>query len=195
MEFNEKLQQLRKRKNLTQEELAKLLFVSRTAVSKWESGRGYPSIDSLKAVSKLFAVSIDELLSGDELISLAESDSREKTRGLLKLVFGILDCMTALMFFLPLFGQKNAAVIQSVSLLTLTSVTNYMRAAYICLTILPTAFGVIELVFCNRKGGAEVSLGLSIVGTMIFMLSRQPYAGVLFLSCLVLKGILLIKQQ
>ena len=48
MEFNEKLQELRKSKGLTQEELAKELYVSRTAISKWESGRGYPNIDSLK---------------------------------------------------------------------------------------------------------------------------------------------------
>ena len=51
MEFNEKLQELRKNKNLTQEQLAEMLFVSRTAISKWESGRGYPSIDSLKEIS------------------------------------------------------------------------------------------------------------------------------------------------
>ena len=71
MEFNEKLQNLRKAKGLTQEELAELLFVSRTAVSKWESGRGYPSIDSLKDISKFFHVSIDDLLSGEKLLSLA----------------------------------------------------------------------------------------------------------------------------
>ena len=46
MEFNEKLLELRKQKGLTQEELAEVLFVSRTAISKWESGRGYPNIDS-----------------------------------------------------------------------------------------------------------------------------------------------------
>ena len=51
MEFNEKLQELRKNKNLTQEQLAEMSFVSRTAISKWESGRGYPSIDSLKEMS------------------------------------------------------------------------------------------------------------------------------------------------
>ena len=51
MEFNEKLQELRKNKKLTQEQLAEMLFVSRTAISKWESGRGYPSIDSLKEIS------------------------------------------------------------------------------------------------------------------------------------------------
>ena len=51
MEFCEKLQELRKNHRLTQEELAEQLYVSRTAISKWESGRGYPSIDSLKAIA------------------------------------------------------------------------------------------------------------------------------------------------
>lgn len=57
MEFNEKLQELRKQKGLTQEQLAEVLYVSRTAISKWESGRGYPSIDSLKEISKEFMFS------------------------------------------------------------------------------------------------------------------------------------------
>ena len=76
MEFNVKLQELRKQKGLTQEELAEVLFVSRTAISKWESGRGYPNIDSLKAISKFFGVTIDELLSGDELLTIAEEDTK-----------------------------------------------------------------------------------------------------------------------
>ena len=59
MEFNEKLQQLRKQKEITQEELAVAIYVSRTAISKWESGRGYPSIDSLKAIAKYFNITID----------------------------------------------------------------------------------------------------------------------------------------
>ena len=72
MEFNEKLQELRKNRGLTQEELAKELFVSRTAVSKWESGRGYPSIDSLKEISKFFSVTIDELICSREFMTAAE---------------------------------------------------------------------------------------------------------------------------
>ena len=70
MEFHEKLQELRKQKKLTQEDLAASLFVSRTAVSKWESGRGYPNIDSLKAIANFYSVTIDELLSDDELCSV-----------------------------------------------------------------------------------------------------------------------------
>lgn len=71
MEFNEKLKELRKQKDLTQEELAEALFVSRTAISKWESGRGYPSLDSLKEIAKFFELTVDELLSGEELLTLA----------------------------------------------------------------------------------------------------------------------------
>lgn len=46
-------------------------YVSRTAMSKWESGRGYPSIDSLREVSRFFSVTIDELISPDEVVSAA----------------------------------------------------------------------------------------------------------------------------
>ena len=78
MEFSEKLQKLRKSRNLTQEQLAEQLFVSRTAISKWESDRGYPNIDSLKAISEFFSVSIDELLSREELIEVCEKTNDHK---------------------------------------------------------------------------------------------------------------------
>ena len=71
MEFNEKLQALRKQKGLTQEELAEALYVSRTAISKWESGRGYPNIESLKAIAGYFGITLDSLLSANEALELA----------------------------------------------------------------------------------------------------------------------------
>ena len=91
MEFHEKLQELRKKRGMTQEELAEALYVSRTAISKWESGRGYPSIDSLKEISSLFSISIDELLSGDKLLSLAERENKSNMKSLCDLLFGIVD--------------------------------------------------------------------------------------------------------
>ena len=83
MELSEKLQELRKEKGLTQEELAEALFVSRTAISKWESGRGVPNIESLKAISKFFSVSIDELLSGEEILKIADEDNKQKEKDLM----------------------------------------------------------------------------------------------------------------
>ena len=80
MEFNEKLQELRKSKSLTQAELAEALFVSRTAISKWEQGGGYPDIDSLKEISRFFSVSIDDLICSEEIISAAADESTEDTK-------------------------------------------------------------------------------------------------------------------
>lgn len=62
MEFNVKLVQLRDKSNLTQEELAEKLGVSRAAIAKWESGGGIPNIQNIIAISELFDVSIDYLL-------------------------------------------------------------------------------------------------------------------------------------
>ena len=83
MEFNEKLQELRKSKGLTQEELAEKLYVSRTAVSKWESGRGYPNIESLKEISLFFSVSIDELLSTEKLLFIAEKENKSNIKNIM----------------------------------------------------------------------------------------------------------------
>ena len=78
MELHQKLQELRKQKGITQEELAKRLFVSRTAVSKWESGRGYPGIESLKAIAKFYSITVDQLLSADEVLTIAEEDGKQR---------------------------------------------------------------------------------------------------------------------
>jgi transcriptional regulator with XRE-family HTH domain len=96
MEFNEKLQELRKQKELTQEELAEQLYVSRTAISKWESGRGYPSIDSLKAIARCFSVTVDELLSSDEILTIAEENQKQTEKHFRDLAFGLLDLCLSL---------------------------------------------------------------------------------------------------
>ena len=83
MELNEKLQMLRKQKGITQEELAAALFVSRTAVSKWEAGRGYPSIASLQVIAKYFGTTVDDLLSTGEVLAIAEADTRQRKTRLL----------------------------------------------------------------------------------------------------------------
>ena len=67
MTFGQKLKKLRTENNLTQEELAEALFVTRTAVSKWETDKGYPGIDSLKIISQYFHVGIDDLISDSDV--------------------------------------------------------------------------------------------------------------------------------
>ena len=201
MEFNEKLQELRKHKGLTQEELAELLFVSRTAVSKWESGRGYPNIDSIKAIARFFEVTIDELLSGDELLTIAEKDTEQKENHIRDLVFGLLDITVAVFFFLPLFGQKVNGIIQEVSLLSLTGIASYLRIAYFVVAIGIAVFGIITLalqkfqqLFWVRNKN-RISLILNAVGVTLFIISTQPYAAILLFVFLVIKGLMLIKSR
>lgn len=149
MEFNEKLQVLRKQKELTQEQLAEILFVSRTAVSKWESGRGLPSIESLKSIAKVFGITIDELLSADEIILAAEKEKHENAVCLRSVLYGLFDLMNLIVFFVPLFGDRNGAVVDTVSMFSLKSVENYTLTAYIIITGVCVLLGVTELVLQN----------------------------------------------
>lgn len=64
MGFSENLQILRKMQNMSQEQLAEKLEVSRQAVSKWESGSGYPETEKLITICEIFDCSIDEILKG-----------------------------------------------------------------------------------------------------------------------------------
>ena len=61
------IRRLRERKKLTQEELAERIFVSGKAVSKWETGQGFPDISLLEPLAKALDISVIELLSGDDI--------------------------------------------------------------------------------------------------------------------------------
>ena len=122
MEFSKKIQELRNKNKLTQEQFAEKLYVSRTAVSKWESGKGYPSIDSLKYISKIFNVSIDELLSNEEIIDIAKNENTSNIEKINNLVYGLLDIMIILFIFLPLYGQKIGEKFYTVSLISCTDI-------------------------------------------------------------------------
>ena len=191
MEFNEKLQALRKQKGLTQEELADALYVSRTAVSKWESGRVYPSIDTLKDISVFFNITIDELLSGDELLNIAEIDNKQKQNRFRDVVFGLLDVSAVLFFFVPFFAERGE-VIKSVNLLAL-SVSPYLKTAYFVLIIAVILLGVLTLIF----GGAFAkyknifSIILTSILLLLFILNLQPYAATLVFAFLLIKALIL----
>ena len=199
MEFNEKLQQLRKQSNLTQEQLAEQLYVSRTAVSKWESGKGYPNIESLKCISKVFSVSIDELLSGNELITLAESENRSNISKIYSLMYGILDLMAVVFIFLPFYGQQEGDFIRFVTLLAYSDTSEIIRTSYFVILILMGTLGFVELtiqVGINEKGlrvSKTCSIILQALAILIFIMTRQPYITAFIFMLLMIKVALLLK--
>ena len=190
MDFNEKLQALRKQRGLTQEELARYLFVSRAAVSKWESGRGYPGIDSLKAIASFFSITIDELLSGSETLAAAEESSH---RPFPSLLFGLLDLSSTLFFLLPLFGQRTDGILRSASLLSLSGTEPYLKTAYFAVIIGMIVSGALILVLrkCREifwiQNRGSLSMALNAAGALLFILSRQPYPAAILFFFLIFK--------
>lgn len=201
MEFSGKLRELRKRMGLTQEEVAERLCVSRTAISKWESGRGYPNLDSLVAIGKLYDISVDALLSNAELIDLATEDSKQKRMALRNLAYSLLDMLGVLLLFLPLFAQRVDTVIRSVPLLMLTNVSGYIAAAYYTFTLLITLWGIMMLVTQNAENARWVkvrtagSLFLTAGGTLLFIITSQPYAAAFLFAIFVVKVLLALKRK
>lgn len=201
MEFNEKLQELRKNKGLTQEELAEALYVSRTAVSKWESGRGYPNIDSLKEISKFFSVTIDDLLSSERIIHIAERENKSNIQNICDFLFGITDLLNILLIILPLYPKTINNHVYSVNLFLQSDLSSVSRAIYLSMFIVLILFGTVKIIVNQLKilKGRNVltntSVVLNIVVVLILSLARQAYAIVIAFLLLVIKSILVIKNR
>lgn len=71
-EFGEKLRKAREAKGMTQQSLAEKLYVTRQAVSRWECGDRFPDLITTKRISQILNVSVDELISDNEMKSVAE---------------------------------------------------------------------------------------------------------------------------
>ena len=198
MELGKKLQELRKSRGLTQEEFARAIYVSRTAVSKWESGRGYPSIDSLKAISAFFSVSVDDLISGDKLIDIAEKENKSNIRSVCGLLFGIADMMALTLVILPLYPNLIAGEIYAVDLFAYSQVSPPILYIHWVLFGLLFAAGCAKVAMAlmkNEKGTkaiAVVSIIVGIVTVFFLALTREPYATAMAFALLLIKGVMLL---
>lgn len=199
MEFNEKIKEIRSQNNLTQEQLAEKLYVSRTAISKWESGKGYPSIDSLKEISKIFNISIDELLSSEKLINIAEEENKTSKYKIYNLVYSLLDFMCILFIFLPFYGQKVDEVFYSVSLISYIDVSNLTKGIYFVILTLMVGMGILEIIFHfieNKKTTKilnVVSLIVHSIAILVFALSRQPYITAFMFMMIIIKVAIIMR--
>lgn len=137
MDISEKLLKLRKTKNLTQEELAEMLDVSRQSVSKWETGQCVPDADKLPALSDIFGVSVDFLLKPSELdiLTIKAESLENQQKNLEKEVFKkerrkrvILSCVSiymtafAVIFLLHFVTLKNQILWETFPGMTLPAV-------------------------------------------------------------------------
>lgn len=201
MEFNEKLKQLRNSRGLTQEELASALFVSRTAISKWESGRGNPSIDSLKEISSFFSITLDELLSGEKLLLIAEKENQVHLQNTYNLLMGVIDLCYLLLIVLPLYPKTMGLYIASVNLFEYVETSAFNQKIYWALFLLIMLNGITEIILTklNDKGMHSKIVGinmiLSILAVIFLALTGETYATALSFLLLVLKASLYMKGR
>ena len=125
MKFNEKLIELRKKQGLSQEELGNKLNVTRQTISKWELGQTTPEMDKLVEISKMFNISVDELINEttdttsktvrieDQPIKSEEDNKREKNMKMI--IIGILVIVVILIvgklaIALPIFNKVSKGI-------------------------------------------------------------------------------------
>lgn len=200
MEFHEKLQELRKNKGITQEELAENLYVSRTAISKWESGRGYPSIDSLKAISRYFSVTIDELICPEEIMIAAKEEKENTMRKYGVLICSLLDVFTVVLFAIPIYGNGTDAP-STVQLFLLTGIQKWIVWLFFILLFITVLNGICGAIISGldkpiwSKHRLITGVSLLVICSAVFIITRQPYAGIFCFAILVIKCVLIYKMR
>ena len=108
--FKDKLRQLRKDNNLTQEALANVICVSRSAINKWEQGNGIPSDVNLKSLCEHFNVTEEWLLDREDLKEYIKNDRKNNKLSLIISTVGIiLPILFILLTFLGFFSFKCSA--------------------------------------------------------------------------------------
>ena len=195
MDFGEKLKALRTERGLTQEQLAARLYVSRTAVSKWETGGGSPNLDSLQAVARLFDVSVDDLLSADDLIVLARDERRSTARSSGMLSFGLLDVLAVGVAFITLYGVDDGSFVRMANLADYGASVDFgasfavMAAAVVSLMFV----GAVEILLAaagSRRAARIVALvgfAVQALAVVLFASTMQPYATTLMFALLLAK--------
>lgn len=197
MELSEKIQKLRRDNNLTQEQFAEIIFVSRTAVSKWETGRGIPSIDSLQMIAKEFDVRLDYLLSTEEIAEMAKLETESRIKRFSDFVVAIANACALLALILPLYKIDADGIFYS------TYIGNIGGWQGIVLGIISpfiTLCGILQAVFlfCDKSKIEQAlrlcALAANVFAILLCILSLQPYPAIFYFVLFMAKGILMIKS-
>ncbi|WP_125763083.1 helix-turn-helix domain-containing protein [Companilactobacillus hulinensis] len=111
MQIGKQLQQQRKKHNMSQEDLAKKMHISRQSISKWENGTSLPTFANVVVIGELFDISLDELIKGDEaLMNKFEETTPKMNKAMEILLFGIGIAMVAFVFSSSIFNISESTL-------------------------------------------------------------------------------------
>ena len=170
MEIGNKINQLRKLSGMTQEQLAEKLSVSRQTISKWESGGTSPDLESVVKISRIFHVSLDDLLMEGEASVTAKNDEQITLEDLVKInlhnrkmtllfISGLIFIMVSILNFAYVIALQSTTLSTQYMLYRYIVTGQYENAPinYWGLLIPSIIAGVIGMVLClcyilkNRK--------------------------------------------
>lgn len=133
MELNKQIKKYRTMMNLSQEELAEKVYVTRQTISNWETGKSYPDIHSLLLLSSLFNVSLDQLIKGD-LEMMRETVSKKEIKefnfygGIFSvLLLGTMVTVAPLAYFLGIYGIAITFVLFVITMVFAFKVERYKK--------------------------------------------------------------------
>lgn len=133
MELNKQIKKYRRMMNLSQEELAERVYVTRQTISNWETGKSYPDIHSLLLLSTLFNISLDQLIKGD-LEIMKEEVSKKEIRefnfygGIFSiLLIGTTVTVAPLAYFLGIYGIGITFVLFVITIAMAYKVEGYKK--------------------------------------------------------------------
>lgn len=132
MEIGKKLKEVRMKSNLTQEQVAEKLFVSRQTISNWENEKSYPDIISIIKLSDLYSISLDELLKGDQKMIEHLEVSTDIVKSNKKLIGAIIINIILLLVLLIIANFMPNSI--------------YMIALVFCLEVIGVAFLLYQIV-------------------------------------------------
>lgn len=194
MELSKKIKQIRNDNKLTQEQFAEKMLVSRTAISKWENGTCYPSIDSLKYMSQTFNISLDRLLTGEEILEIAKTENQSNISKFNGLLFCLLDIVRIIFIFLPLYSYKTNDFVYSVSLFNSNDLGSTLKIIFMLIYIIFLVLGIIEVVLNFKENNRlvnKISILLDIISIFVLLFTKQPYVIALMFIIFIIKIIML----
>ena len=197
MEVNKKIQKLRKENNLTQDQLAERLGVSKIYVARIENGKILPSVKDIKNIARILDVNVSDLTSFDDLIFIAESDNYNKLDRKTTLFFAILDILSISFIFMPFYVKNNNAM----TLIELKPLSSLLYIAYLVLLIVSFIVGVLEIIFSanNKKNKLKnvklISVVVYTLSILIFALSKQSYITAFLFLFLMIKILFLLNLE
>ena len=145
-------------------------------------------------------MSIDDLLSGDQLIMIAEKENKSNLNSACDLLLGFVDLFSLLLIFLPLYSKPSNGYIYAVNLFGYVDNDANIITTYWVLFVSLTIVGIVKILMAYfkfekaKKAVDSLSIGLSVIAVLFLSMAKEPYAITVAFLLLLVKGVLLYKQ-